>query len=381
MKRGLVLTMLVAVGSLLIFWIPFLLRSGTMWGIMFGNSGMDTVVRNFDGLNYLVVAKTWYDPEQISRLNESFLTGNSPIYFSAHFPGLPAVIGLFDQLFTGPNALLATIFLGNILLPVGLYLFFETLFSKKIAILSAVVALFLPARMLVVRGVGSTEPLFMFFVLMSLVFHVRGKDFISGMWGALAVLTRAPGILLFLGYFVNLCYHYKFELKRVARSVLPYAVMPIALLALWGFYGYRYGDFFAYFNSGDNIHLFFPPFQIFSGSQAWSGGMWLEDVIYVYLIFTVGCLLFYRNYRDKVGAGGIFAFIYLISVFFVAHRDIARYSLPLAPFVVAGYFRYLERHERWVKVVLAVLIVPIYLYGWQFILQNVQPINDWTPLL
>jgi hypothetical protein len=64
---------------------------------------------------------------------------------------------------------------------------------------------------------------------------------------------------------------------------------------------------------------------------------------------------------------------------FVVHRDIARYSLPIAPIAIAGLSPYLE--SKYFKIGLAVIIVPIFLFSWNFILQNVQPIMDWTPFL
>ena len=60
---------LVAIFSLLIFWAPFLLKTEQFWGIDFGKSGMEVIASNFDGLNYLIVERSWYSPEIITEIN------------------------------------------------------------------------------------------------------------------------------------------------------------------------------------------------------------------------------------------------------------------------------------------------------------------------
>ena len=381
MKRYFVVVV-VALASLFLFWLPFLLKTGTFWGINFGRHGMETIVTNFDGLNYLAVAKTLYDPQLLGPDFAGF--GNSPIYYAAHFPVYPLLIRTLDLVVSGPQALLWATIISNILLTVGLYAFFQTLIKdKKMATTMAIIALFFPARMLSVRGVGSSEPLFMFFVLTSLVLAYKGKHWMASILGSLAVLTRSPGILLFGAYLVAAigCYHTDWK-KMIAR-LSPYLLMPAALALLFGFYGQRYGSIWAYFNSSSELHpFFFPPLLIFSNMQRWITDMWREDIIYMYVMYGVGIYLYGKKFGIKGGFAQLatagFGVLYGVFLLMIAHRDLARYALPIAPVALLGFAPLFEhKSAKW----LILMLIPIFLVGWQFIVANVQPIADWGALL
>ena len=62
---------------------------------------------------------------------------------------------------------------------------------------------------------------------------------------------------------------------------------------------------------------------------------------------------------------------------FVAHRDISRYLLPLSPFVLIAFEKILTSKEF--KIILPIIILAIYLYAQNFIIQNVAPIPNLTP--
>ena len=374
MKKTIPSVILISIASLAIFWLPFLLKLGLFWGIDFGRQGLNVIVQNFDGLNFLVVAKSLYNPAIIEEINRSFMTGNTPIYFSAHFPLMAIMIRLFSMVMSMPNALLVTIILSNVLLAYGLYVFFNTFVQKKNYVwILTIIALFFPARILSVRAVGSNEPLFIFLVLMSIVAAYQKRDWRAGLYGALAVLTRSPGILLFGAYGLAILLEKNSWMEKFKR-IAPYLLMPTTLLGLFVYYGLSYGDLFAYFNSGDNLHLFFPPFSIFSNVQSWISDMWREDLVYLYLFYAAGILLV----DSKYSVIKMFSWIYGATLLMVAHRDLARYSLPLAPIVILGYERIITQIPgRYLKLSL-ILLIPIYLLGWQFVLKNIQPINDWS---
>lgn len=377
MSKNLLRVALIGLISLLLFWSPFTFKIKELWGIDFGKQGMNVVVQNFDGLNFLVIAKSWYSPRIIDQINAQFLTGNVPIYFAAHFPVFPALITLFGTILTLPNALLAVIVLSNILLATAMYYFFEMVtMDPRLATLLTMIGLFFPARMLSVRSVGSNEPLFIAFILISLAWAIKEKYWASAVAGALAVLTRSPGILLFAGYGLSwLLSSEKWSLKTKKYS--PYLIMPLALALLFAFYGFRYLDPLTYFHSGDNLHLFFPPFTIFSNMATWINDMWREDIIYLYIFYGAGLFMIDKKWQVIRNYGFLYGFVLL----FVAHRDLARYALPIAPLALLGYAPLIARLPKKTWLAVGILLIPIYLLGWQFVLKNIQPISDWRALL
>lgn len=377
------LVSLISLGSLLLFWLPFILKLDTFWGIDFSGKSMQTVVANFDGINFLVVAKTLYDPHKIEVDFASILSGRRNLYFSAHYPGFPLMIKVFDVFLSGPNALLASIALSNLLLGIAVYAFFKLITKKDgLSLYLAAIALFIPARILSMRGVGSNESLFIVFVLSSLIASAKEKPWISGILGALAVLTRSPGILLFIAYMGPIWLAKSSSFSTRIKNSLPYLLIPGALCSLWVYYGFVFHDFLAYFKVGGNINLYFPPFMVFATHFDWVSGMWLEDIIYTYLFYGIGIILFWKNFASHnktLMTIGYFGIIYASMLAFIVHRDIARYALPIAPIAIAGFSPYLE--SKYFKIGLIILIIPVFLFSWNFILNNFQPIMDWSPLL
>jgi hypothetical protein len=219
----------------------------------------------------------------------------------------------------------------------------------------------------------------------SLYFFAKKNWWAAGIVGALAQLTKPPGILLFLAYLIALIAPYWSELartdsiswiKKLPWKAYPLLLIPLSLVGVWFWYGHQYGSFLAYFNSGDNIHLMFPPFQIFNPDQSWVGTFWLEEIIWIYLF---GGMAFFYLLQQKRTTLACFTGVFLASLLFVSHRDLARYSLPLVPFVFVAFNKVLSSPEfRWVMVL---LIIPIYLFSLAFVTNNVTPVSDWGPLL
>ena len=160
------------------------------------------------------------------------------------------------------------------------------------------------------------------------------------------------------------------------QKYLSLLLIPLGVVLVFSLYMVQTGDFWVYFKSGDNMHLFFPPFQIFNANEPWVGTFWLEEVIFIYLI---GILGIYKLYQEKLTNYFYFALVFIVPLFFVAHRDLLRYALPVVPFLILGFREYLLKKEF--KIALFVLIIPIYLYSLSFISQNTMPISNWAPFL
>ncbi|MGD8744623.1 MAG: hypothetical protein PVJ52_03455 [Candidatus Woesebacteria bacterium] len=381
-KQALFVIFLALIPTLLI-WLPFFFNLETIWGIPLPQEGMSTVVANYDGPLHIVIAKTFYNTD-IIRTNYSFPL---PLeYYAAHFPLFPLLIRVLGPILTFPYSMLfMTITATALALHFFQKLILDFVDKKHVAWITAVFAVF-PARWLIVRSVGSSEPLFIASIIASIYYFREKKYAHAGVWGALAQLTKSPGILLFVAYtlviFVN-------AFKKSAHSSFskflgyidikkryPLLLIPGALVAIFYLYQIKFDDFFAYFNSGDNIHLFFPPFQVFNYAQPWVNTFWLEEILFIYLFGTLGLLKLIEMKEYEIAW---FTGIFFASILFVSHRDVLRYALPVIPFLFVAFSKTLVKKEF--KIAMAVLVIPIYLYSVVYISQNVMPVSDWAPLL
>ncbi|OGM15509.1 hypothetical protein A2V56_01640 [Candidatus Woesebacteria bacterium RBG_19FT_COMBO_42_9] len=381
--KGFLILLTMALLPTFLIWLPFFARLKSFWGIPLPLMGMATIVANYDGPLFMVVAKTFYNPEMIKNLFQFPL----PVeYYAAHFPLFPLLIRVFSYTLGYPYAMLAVTLASSFL---ALYFFnrlAKSFVGKEDSLWLTLVFAFLPARWLIVRSVGSAEPLFIAGLIASVYYFRKGNYWRAAIWGIVAQLTKSPGILLFLAYLAIIIGP---EIKRLSisslakwpeilalKKVFPILLIPLSLLSVFILYGIKLGDFLAYFHSGDNIHLFFPPFSIFNYSAPWVGTFWLEEVIFVYLLGLLGLSNLIRNKEIVLSwVTGVF----LVSLFFVAHRDVIRYALPTVPFLLISFYPTLIRREF--KTIMVLLIIPIYLFSLAYISQNVMPISDWAPFL
>lgn len=378
-KNFLIITLASLIPTLLI-WLPFFLRLPNVWGIKLPQEGMATIIANYDGPYYIVTAKTFYNPEAI----EKFPFALTAEYYAAHFPGFPFLIQVVSPVFgylwgmmviTLATSVVALWFFYLLLRQVGL--------TRSAMWLTLVFAIF-PARWLIVRSVGSPEPLFIAALLATFYFFGRRNYWAAGFAGAIAQVTKSPGILIFASLLMALSFPRIQDLLlrpiRTIKSLLPLALplilIPLTALSVFILYSRTYNNFFAYFNSGDNIHLLFPPFQVFNTAQTWVGTIWLEEIIWIYLFGFLGVFQLIKQKRLELAW---FVGIFFASTLFVSHRDIARYILPTVPFLFIAFSEILNSIPlRWA---IAFLVIPIYLLSINFIIGNVTPILDWTPLL
>lgn len=339
----------------------------SFWGLSF-KEGFNTIYRNFDGLEYIVIAKTWYHPELIAGIPQSLPAE----YFASHFPGYPMLIASFAPILGFLKSMLFISLLFTILSTWAFYFLVKDFKLTSNPLFLSLVFLVLPARWVITHSVGSPEPVFIFFVILSIYFFLKNKIWAVAIFAAAAQLIRPPGILLgiALGLYI-LWQGYQKKSFKYILSFYPLVLIPLTLLGIFYWFHISYHDFFAYFHSGDNIHLTFPPFEVFNKSQFWVGDIWLEDIVYIFILGFLGGMLLIKQ---KLYALAFFVLTYLTASIFVAHRDISRYIMPVAPFVIIAFEKILVSREF--KIVLAILLVAIYLYSQNFILQNVAPVPD-----
>lgn len=385
LKKDLLIIILTGFLVTFLVWLPFLLG---------GKGGLFTLFQNYDGPNYLVIAKSWYDKAFIS----SHFSLPTPLeYYPAHLPGFPITIAILNYLFLGPTAMLISTLFFSILSAIAFYLFIYKFKLSENPLWLSLVFLVFPARWVAVKAVGSPEPMFIFAIIASIYFFKSAFDkvennliskkksvtidlFLAGVFGAIAQVTKSPGILLFIAYLGFLGYKTikvkRNFLKDFIKPAIPLFLIPVSAIVVFCFYKIRTGDFLAYFHSGDNFHLVFPPFQSFSQNRSWLGDFWREDMVWQYLL---GALTVILLLKQKLYDLASFAAVFFTATLFIAHRDLARYSLPLVPFTLIAFDKLIQKKEF--KIALLIILPAIYLYALNFISHNTAPIADWAPYL
>lgn len=358
----------------LLVWLPHILALPNFWGLNF-KEGFNTIYRNFDGLEYIVIAKTYYDPSLLVGIPQSLPLN----YYAAHFPGYSALISLFAPLLGFLKSMLFVSLVSTILSVWAFYLLLRDFKLTAHPLFLSLLFLILPARWLVVHSVGASEPLFIFLMILTIYLVMKFEQskqyyfvFLAALTGMLAQITRPPGVLLFLAIGLYTLWN-AYRKKSVSSlfSYTPFILMPLSLIGIFYLFQLTLGDFWAYFHSGDNIHITFPPFQVFNKDQFWVGDIWLEDLVY---IFTLGFLGGVMLLKQKLHLLGIFVLTYLTASIFIAHRDISRYILPITPFILIAFEKVLTSKEF--KIILPIIALAIYLYAQNFILANTAPIPD-----
>ncbi len=347
----------------MILWLPFLLR--------LANLSMLEIYRNYDGPLYIVPAKTWYNPAIIQKLHIDISL--APKYFAAHLPLYPFFIGLFATILGYLKSMLFTNLLFTVLATLFFYSFLKKLKLSQKPLILTMVFLFLP-RFLVVRSIGAPESLFIFLILVSLYFFENGNYLIAGLAGGLATMTKTPGVLLFVAYGLVIVERL-LRTKKIDWRWLFLILIPVGLLTVFSIYAVQYRDFFAYFHSGDNIHLAYP-FAAFNAQSRWVGTPWLEDIVFYFFLYLLAVVyLKETKYRSLF----YFGLVFFIAATFVQHRDISRYALPLWPLTCIAFDKFLTSKKF--LIVLIILLPALYLYAWNFLLYNLMPIGEWSPFL
>lgn len=376
--RNLLIIIISTITLTVFIWFPHLLRISNLLGLNF-TEGFNTIYRNFDGLEYIIIAKTLYDPNLFSQLPQSL----PAIYYAAHFPGYALLILFFAPLLGFLKSMLFVSLLFTILSASIFYLLVREFKLTSQPLFLSLVFLILPARWLIVHSVGSAEPIFIFFTIITLYFFMKFEEagkyhylLLTALFGALTQFTRPPGILLFLALAVYLLWKtVKAGQQNIFKRILimkiryfPLMLIPLTLVGVFYWFSLTYHDFFAYFHTGDNIHLNLLPYQVFNKNQPWVGDIWLEDVVYVFILGFLGGLLLLKQ---RLYPLAFFVLTYLAATILVAHRDISRYALPIFPFLIIAFEKVLISKEF--KIVLAIVALGIYLYAQNFLLANTAP--------
>jgi len=331
------------------------------------------VYKQYDGPLYIIPAKTGYDPKQITLLNRDSALPQNTLYYAAHLPFYPFFIRLFSYIFGYLKSMIIVNVVGTILLAWTFYFILKRFQITRHPLLLGSIFLFLP-RFLVVRSSGAPESIFLLCIISSLYFFEKKKYLLSSLIGFLAVATKTPGILLFAAYTFVFIETY-IKTKKIEKSWLWIFLIPVGLVAVFSLYYFQYNDFFAFFHTGGTVPMPYP-FAVFNSSAKWVGSAWLEDVLFYFFLYG---LTAYQFVTSKYRSFFYFSLVFGISLLFIQHRDISRYSLPLWPLACMAFEHFFTSKQF--KIIFIILLLGIYMYTWNFLLSNVMPINEWLPFL
>lgn len=327
-----------------IFLLATLILYGYFW--FFHELKLQLVYQNWDGPSYLVVSKSFYNPQLTEKVN--FIHFRKPAYFAVHLPLYPVFIRLFSFI----GYFRAMLFTSQLFALLSIILFYEYLKKFKIVrkpLLTALPLVFLTPRWFVLYHVGSSEPVFIFFLLLFFYFIKRKRFLTASLAGSLATATRVQGLQFFAGILLFFLYEAfcKKSFKGLLKKTLPFFLMPLTILAIFYYQKLQLGDFLAFWKGHREFsHFKFPPFSIFNyfHLNQTITTMWLEGHVWTYLFYAVGLFLLYEKKLYEVFIPGLF---YFISLLFLYHMDLSRLAVPLLPFVLIGYEKFFEKKAFW----------------------------------
>ena len=325
-QLGLVLA---AIAGPLLVWFPY-------------RRDMSAVYRFWDGPAYLTIARDLY---RVTPGDPLAPNPAAPPYYLCQFPGYPLLTRALS--FVGyPRALLLAVLLSTIAAVLLFYRLARDVWKVRSPGFLSLVFLYLPPRWLLYRSVSASEPLFLALVLACLWYFERAEDARASLFGALATLTRLPGVLLFPPLVVL------HVMRRRNRTVYWLALIPAALGAYLLFSQVRFHDAFAPLEPNFDRVTSLVPLAWIERADSWPSHSSGEFYLIAVLAYAVGTMRLRRRHPTVFG----YAAAQLLLFVFLSDGDWSRYALSLAPFaLILGFEDVIDtRAFRWIFPVIAV---------------------------
>lgn len=330
---------------------------------------LEFIYRNWDGPGYAVVARTLYDVKEIERINPFPFLASS--HYAFQFPLYPIFIRLLS--FIGYNeSMILVSQLFSLAYAIAMFYLVKIINPKANAGFVAILSLFLTPRWFIVRHVGSTEPQFLFFITLFMLFFYQKKYLASALFVALAQLTKPQGIIFFIGIALYYCFAIITKKEKI-QTFLPYLLIPVALIAVFTLYYFRFGDFFIFLGNEALPTMQFPPLKILTSKTVYSAlidlfVVWKETIVYTYLLYFVGIALLWEK---RLYMFTIVALTYFLPVLFFVQTDMMRFITPILPFAFLGLSDALSK--KTVYIALLVCTPMVFLYAIGYVNYNLAP--------
>lgn len=333
---------------------------------------LEIVYQNWDGPVYAVIAKTFYNPQAIRDLSLAHFK-QAPD-FASTFPFYSLVIRLFS--FIGIFRAMIVVSLISSL--ASIIAFYELVKKHKLSVnplLLSVIFIFLPPRWFITSHIGSSEPLFMLFIILSLNYFLGKNYLLSAIFLFFAQLTRSQGILFFAGFglaiAIPLIANKKLDVtqkvKAFGAKFFYYLLGPLALMLVFALFYIQYGNFFAFFEAISKWPVKASyPFEVFASyPHPLIPTFWIEDHYWLYFFGIATIILLFRK---KLNSLAYIALLYFIPLIFVIHIDLARYNLPLIPLSLIALDS--KASTKLILITTLIMLPALLLYSANFMLWN-----------
>lgn len=367
-EREIIQLLLISLVPVLLLWLPFMLKLTQIWYLPVEQPGMFNIIRNWDGPNYIVVAKTFYDLKEVGKY---FILDYAAIYYAAHLPLYPLFITLFSPIFGWLYSGVVVNVIFGVLLNILFYVMARR-YTKSPMLLTFVFMVF-PARFLLLRGIIAPETVLVFFTLLSFYFWNKDKVLYTALAASLAFLTKVQVLFLFPAFALAALEKWR-ETKKFNMQYLWLLLIPLTVLGLCVFYYVRVGDFFAFLNAqkGNQLSMGLP-FMQFNYSNPWVSTGWVEDI--VFYVFGMFILIFALK-DSKHRAWFYFTIFYSLFLLCIPQRDINRLTYPLLPIFLIQFEKFFT--SKVFKWALICTLPAVYFYTINLLLTNQAPVADWT---
>lgn len=290
------------------------------------------VYQTWDGPNYVMIAKTFYNQELTRKINFISVVGSG--YFAAHLILYPIFIRLFSFIGYFRSMLLVS----QLFSLASLLALYEIVTRLKLTAKPLWLTLpwiLFPPRWFILSHIGASEPTFIFFSLLLWYFFLTKRHWLAASMGALAQLTRFQAVHWWLAIAIIFVIE-TIKLKKINwRQIIPYTLMPLVLFAHFWLYKIQYGDFWSFFKVQLTFsHAQWPPFWVFTRNQTLGiQTFWLEGHAFVYILYLAGILALLTKRTWKLAVFGLS--FYLPYILWV-HMDLSRLLIPLFPLLAIG---------------------------------------------
>lgn len=314
---------------------------------------------NFDGVQYLIIAK------------EGYFT-----YNQAYFPLFPLIIRFFSPIFLG-NYLLDAIVVSNIFLLGAFFVFVKYLeaihIDKKIIFWIIILLLAFPTSFFF--NTVYTESLFFLLLTLSLYFFKKENYILSFIFSVLCGLTRVTGIFLVIPFFVEAFFLFK-KRKPIKPFLVANIFAPILGLSIYSFYLFKTtGDWLFFFHSqsafGANrsTHLILLPqvavryIRIFTTSS-FNFQYFISCVEFVSFFFVFSILLyqlydFFKNRKKRFSSDLLGLNLFSIAVLLLPTLTGTFSSVPRYALLCISFFLILAQVKNKYFLFLTVLLFVI----------------------